>query len=73
MYKKPMAKMRVGSELPNTTTKVAARAMPGNDMMTSRTRMMTSETPLRATAAMEPIIEPQTKAKAVAPRPITRE
>ena len=54
-------------------TKVAARAMPGKDMMTSRMRMMTSETHLRETAAIEPMIEPRINANAVAPRPMISE
>ena len=47
--------------------------MPGKDMMTSRMRMMTSDTHLRATAAMAPMMEPHTSAKAVAPRPMMSE
>ena len=73
MYRKPIAKISDGILVPNTTTKVAASAMPGKDMTTSRTRMMTSETHLRETAARAPMIEPHTKAKAVAPKPITSE
>ena len=68
-----MAKIREGTVLPNTITNVAAKAMPGKDMMTSRMRMITSETHLRATAAIEPMIEPKIKANAVAPKPITSE
>ena len=47
--------------------------MPGKDMMTSMQRMMTSDTPLRDTAAMEPMIEPHTRASAVAKRPMVSE
>ena len=73
MYKKPIAKMSEGTELPNTSTNVAASAIPGKDMMTSRMRMMTSDTHLRATAATAPMMEPHTRAKAVAPRPMISE
>ena len=62
-----------GSELPNTMTNVAASAMPGNDMMMSRTRMMMLEIHERVTAARAPMMEPNTRANAVAPRPITSE
>ena len=55
------------------STRMAASAMPGIDMMTSSTRMMTSETALRATAATAPMIEPRTSANSVAPKPITSE
>ena len=72
-YRMPIARMSEGSELPNTTTNVAASAMPGNDMSTSRMRMMTSDTHLRVTAAMAPMIEPRISANAVAPRPMTSE
>ena len=68
-----MARMSEGSELPNTVTNTAAKAMPGNDMTTSRMRMMTSDTHLRDTAAMEPMMEPHTSAKPVAHRPMTSE
>ena len=54
-------------------TNTAARAMPGKDMMMSRMRMMTSETALRETAAMAPMMEPKTSAKAVAPKPMISE
>ena len=73
MYRKPMAKISVASELPNAMTNVAAKAMPGNDMMTSSTRMMTSLTHLRDTAAIAPMIEPHTSAKPVAPMPMMSE
>ena len=73
MYKKPMAKMSEGTELPNTTMKVAASAMPGKDMMMSRMRMMTLAMRGRTTAAMAPMMEPTTSAKPVAPRPMTKE
>ena len=73
MYKKPMAKISDGMDAPKDSTNVAARAMPGNDMMMSQMRMMTSETHLRETAAIAPTIEPATRANAVAPRPITSE
>ena len=63
MYKKPIAKMSEGMLVPNTTTKVAASAMPGKDMTTSRTRMMTSETHLRETAARAPMMEPHTESE----------
>ena len=72
-YRKPIAKMSEGTELPNTMTNVAASAMPGNDMTTSRMRMMTSDIHLRDTAAIDPMIEPSTSANAVAPRPMTSE
>lgn len=73
MYRKPMAKMSEGSELPNTTTNTAASAMPGNDMMTSMQRMMISDTHLRDTAAIDPKMEPATRAHAVAHRPMVSE
>ena len=73
MYKKPMAKISEGSELPNTMTNVAANAMPGNDMMMSRMRIIRLESQLRTTAATAPMIEPSMSAKAVAPRPMTSE
>ena len=73
VYMKPIEKMMAGTELPRMRTRMAARAMPGMDMMTSRTRMMTSETALRATAATAPMTEPRTSANAVAPKPITSE
>ena len=73
VYMKPMEKMMAGTELPRISTRTAARAMPGTDMMMSRTRMMTSETLLRATAAMAPTIEPKNRANRVAPKPITKE
>ena len=68
-----IAKMSEGTELPNAMTNVAARAMPGKDMTTSSTRMMTSDTHLRDTAATAPMMEPHTRAKAVAPRPMISE
>ena len=68
-----MAKMSEGTELPNAMTNVAARAMPGKDMTTSSTRMMTSDTHLRDTAATAPMMEPQMSANAVAPRPMMSE
>ncbi|WP_270298228.1 hypothetical protein [Eggerthella sinensis] len=68
-----MAKMSEGTELPNTSTNVAASAMPGKDMTTSMMRMMTSDTHLRDTAAIAPMMEPQMSAKVVAPRPMMSE
>ena len=68
-----MANTSVGRFWPNTMTSVAARAMPGKDMMMSMMRMMTSDTHLRDTAAMEPKMEPKKSANAVAPRPMTSE
>ena len=65
-----MAEINEGRLLPKTMTNVAAKAIPGNDMMMSRIRMMTSEIHLRETAASEPMIEPHTSANAVAPRPM---
>ena len=73
VYMKPMAKMMAGRLLPRMVTKTAARAMPGTDMMMSSTRMMTSDTALRETAAMAPTIEPHTSAMAVAPKPMSSE
>ena len=54
-------------------TKTAARAMPGMDMMMSKIRMIVSETALRETAARAPTTEPQTRAMAVAPKPMISE
>ena len=54
-------------------TNTAARAMPGMDMMMSRIRMIISETDLRETAARAPTTEPQTRAMAVAPKPMISE
>ena len=54
-------------------TKTAARAMPGMDIMISRMRMIASETDLRETAARAPTTEPQTRAIAVAPKPMISE
>ena len=71
MYKKPIAKMSEGTELPNTTMKVAASAMPGKDMMMSRMRMMTLAMRGRTTAAIAPMMAPKTRAKPVTPRPMT--
>ena len=68
-----MARTSVGRFWPNTMMSVAARAMPGKDMMMSMMRMMTSEIHLRDTAAIEPMMEPTTRANAVAPRPMTSE
>ena len=59
--------------LPRMETKTAARAMPGMDMMMSKIRMIVSETALRETAARAPTTEPQTRAMAVAPKPIISE
>ena len=73
MYMKPMAKMMAGTDLPRMVTSTAASAMPGTDMITSRTRMMTSDTHLRVTAARAPTTEPVTSAKSVAPKPMTSE
>mgnify|MGYP007091922289 CR=1 FL=1 len=73
VYMKPMEKMIAGTELPRISTRTAASAIPGTDMMMSRMRMMTSETPLRATAAMAPTMEPHTSANRVAPKPMIRE
>src|SRR5699024_9534197 len=72
-YRKPIAKMITGSELPNTATNTAASAMPGKDMITSRMRISTSEASLAAVAAIEPITAATTRAPAVAARPITSE
>ena len=47
--------------------------MPGMDMMMSKIRMIVSETALRETAARAPTTEPQTRAMAVAPKPIISE
>ena len=73
VYIKPMAKIIDGTELPRMETKTAARAMPGMDMMMSRIRMIVSETALRETAARAPTMEPQTRAMAVAPKPMISE
>ena len=73
VYIKPMAKMIDGTELPRMETKTAARAIPGMDMMMSRIRMIASEIDLRETAARAPTTEPQTRAMAVAPKPIISE
>ena len=73
VYIKPMAKMIEGTLLPRIETKTAASAMPGNDMMMSSTRMMTSETAFLETAAIAPIIEPHSSAIPVAPKPMTSE
>ena len=73
VYMKPIEKMIDGTELPRMVTKTAARAMPGTDMMTSRMRMMVSETALRETAARAPRMEPSTSAMNVAPKPMTSE
>ena len=73
VYMKPMEKMMAGTELPKISTRTAASAMPGTDMMMSSTRMITSEMLLRATAAIAPTIEPHTNANSVAPKPITSE
>lgn len=43
------------------------------DMMMSKIRMIVSETALRETAARAPTTEPQTRAMAVAPKPIISE
>ena len=72
-YMTPMATIKDGTVRPQTTTSVAASAMPGNDMMMSMMRMMTSDTHLRLTAAIAPKIAPKTKAKTVAPKPMTSE
>ena len=68
-----MVMMMTGRELPNTATKTAARAMPGKDMMMSRMRITTSETHLFETAAMEPKIAAQARAKRVAQIPMMSE
>ena len=73
VYIKPIAKMIDGTELPKMETNTAARAMPGMDMMMSRIRMIVSETALRETAARAPTTEPQTRAMAVAPKPMISE
>ncbi len=73
VYMKPMEKMIEPMLLPRMDTNTAASAMPGKDMMMSRTRMITSDTHLRETAAMAPMTEPQTSAMRVAPKPMTSE
>lgn len=65
-----MMAMSTGRLLPNTATKTIASAMPGNDMITSSTRMMPSLTQRCAVAAMAPIVPPTMRARAVAPTPI---
>ncbi len=70
---KPMASTMEGTELPKTDTKTAARAMPGKLITTSMMRMMTSEIHLRLTAATEPMMQPPTRARRVAPKPMARE
>ena len=69
----PIATMSEGIEAPMTMTTVAASAMPGKDMMTSMTRMMTSEIQVRVTAASAPMMAPKNRANAVDPRPMSRE
>ena len=73
MYMKPIEKMMAGTDLPRMVTRTAAKAMPGTDMITSRTRMMTSETHLRVTAASAPTMEPVTRANSTEPKPMTSE
>ena len=62
-----------GSDLPNTATNTAASAMPGNDMITSMTRMRVSEIHFGAVAAIVPSTQATARATRVAPSPITRE
>ena len=58
---------------PRIETNTAASAMPGTDMNTSMTRMMSSEIHVRVTAASAPISEPTMSAKTIELRPMTSE
>ena len=58
---------------PRIETNTAAKAMPGTDINTSRTRMMISEIHVRLTAATAPMITPRIRAKRIESRPITNE
>ena len=68
-----MATMMVGTVLPNAASSTAARAMPGNAMRMSMSRMISSLTGLLEVAAREPSSAPAATASETAPRPIIRE
>ena len=72
-YRKPIAKISTGREVPNTATNTAARAMPGKDMITSSARIRNSEGSFAAVAAKEPRIIAASSAAPVANRPISSE
>ena len=72
-YRNAIVSTSTGSDLPNTATKTAASAMPGNDMMTSMMRMRISAIHLGAVAAIVPSTQATARATSVAPRPITSE
>lgn len=55
---------------PNTATRTAARAIPGNAITTSRQRISVSSTDLRDVAAIAPSTAPTTSASIVAPSPM---
>ena len=66
-----MARMMTGNEVPKTATNTAASAMPGKDMITSRTRMRISDGQRAAVAAKEPSSDATTSAMPVAHRPMS--
>ena len=63
----------IGKRVDIAETSTAASAMPGKDMMTSRTRMRVSAIHLRDVAAMAPRTEATRRARPVAVRPTTSE
>ena len=63
----------IGRREDMASTRTAARAMPGKDMRTSRTRMTTSPIHLRLVAAIAPRTEARARAMPVALRPTTSE